>query len=213
MYTEIPSTNRLATASSSMGVATVAIALWSSAFVVDGTGSSFEISRANEWRSMLQPRVPFIVDTNVADNGSGQVSDLRSPTELLANIRQVLKPAVADLATVFGVSRQAIYKWISGDTTPEPEKLERIRALSLAADAFQESGITRAPALLKMKAFDGFSLMDLVAKGQLEASHVQSLITEAQAMESGYQRSGLSRTKAKSSVDWRSELSIPGSSE
>ena len=162
---------------------------------------------------MLQHRVPFIVDTSVADDGSGQISDLRSPKAHLANIRQTLNPAVADLAAVFGVSRQAIYKWITGDTTPEPEKLERIQALSQAADAFQQSEITRAPALLKMKVFDGASLLDLVANGRLEPSHVQALITEAQAMESGYQRSGLTKTKAKPTEDWRTELSIPGSSE
>lgn len=206
MYIDTCSTNQLVPASPHIGVV-MAFALWSSA----GTGSTFEISRANEWQSTLQPRVSFIMKVDTAAQNHEQVSDLRSASEHLANIRKVLNPAVADMAIAFGVSRQAIYKWIGNDTSPESEKLDRIRALSHAADAFHASGITRAPALLKMKAFDGLSLMDLVANTQLETSHVQALISEAQAMESGHLRSGLTETKAKISEDWRTELSIPGS--
>ena len=125
----------------------------------------------------------------------------------------MLSPAIADLATVFGVSRQAIYKWIGGEATPEPDKFERIRALSHAADAFRDAGITRASSMLKMKAFEGRSLMDLAAAGQLLPSHIQSLIAEAQAMDGAYDRSGLAKSKAKPSDDWRTEVSIPGSPE
>ena len=125
----------------------------------------------------------------------------------------MLNPAIADLATTFGVSRQAIYKWIGGETTPEDDKLERIRSLSLAADAFQKAGMARASSLLKMKAFEGRSLLDLVAAGQLLPEHTQALIVEAQAMDAAYSRSGLAKSKAAPSDDWRTELSIPGSSE
>jgi hypothetical protein len=64
-----------------------------------------------------------------------------------------------------------------------------------------------------MKAFEGLSLMDLAAAGQLLPSHIQSLVTEAKAMDEAYDRSGLARSKAKPSEDWRAELSIPGSPE
>lgn len=193
--------------------ASITIASLGSTLAVGGTGSVFDIARVNEWREMLQYRVPYVVDTGGIDDNQEYLSDLRSAADHLANIRQVLKPAVADLATVFGVSRQAIYKWIGGETTPEPDKFERIRLLSHAADAFRDAGVARAPALLKIKAFDGHSLMDLAASGQLLPTHVQSLIAEAQVMESAYERSGLANTKAKPSEAWRAELSIPGSPE
>jgi len=125
----------------------------------------------------------------------------------------VLNPAIADLVAVFGVSRQAIYKWIGGEATPEPEKFERIIALSHAADAFRDAGITRASAMLKMKAFEGRSLLDLAATGQLLPSHIQMLIAEAQALDAAYDRSGLAKSKAKPSTDWRAEVSIPGAPE
>ena len=181
------------------------------ACALGGTGSVFALSHANEWGKMLDMRVPYF---DVQTTGAEAVRpDIRSAAEHLANIRQVLNPAIADLATVFGVSRQAIYKWIGGESTPEDDKLERIRALSLAADAFQKAGVMRASSLLKMKAFEGRSLLDLVAAGQLMPEHTQTLIAEAQAMDAAYSRSGLAKSKAAPSDDWRAELSIPGSSE
>jgi hypothetical protein len=199
---------------SPVGVAaTAAFALIGSALAVGGTGSVFEISRAGDWRRMLEARVPIHVDVGIADDRHEQRPDLRSASEHLDNIRQVLNPAIADLATVFGVSRQAIYKWIGRETTPEPDKFERIRVLSDAADAFRDAGVTRASSLLKMKAFEGRSLMDLAAAGRLLPSHIQSLIVEAQAMDTAYGRSGLTKSKARPSDDWRAEASIPGAPE
>jgi len=194
-------------------VASATCALIASALVVGGTGSAFDVSRAGDWHRMLQGRVPFHVDVVTTDNSREQRHDLRTASDHLANIRQVLNPAIADLATVFGVSRQAIYKWIGGQATPESDKFERIRALSYAADAFREAGITHTPSLLKMKAFEGRSLMDLAATGELMPSHIQSLILEAKAMDAAYSRSGLANSRAKPSDDWLTELSIPGSPE
>lgn len=181
--------------------------------VIGGTGSVFDLSRAGEWRRMLETRLPFHVDVGATDHVQEQLPDLRSASGHLANIRLVLNPAIADLATVFGVSRQTIYKWISGEATPEPDKFKRIVALSHAADAFRDAGITRASSMLKMKAFDGQSLSDLLAIDQLLPSHIQALINEARAMDAAYERSGLAKSKAKPSDDWRTEVSIPGTPE
>ena len=205
MYTTLPA-RRSMPIPQPVGAAVVVIA-----WALGGTGSVFALSHANEWGKMLDTRVPYF-DVQTAGVDIAR-PDIRSAAEHLANIRQVLNPAIADLATVFGVSRQAIYKWIGGESTPEADKLERIRSLSLAADAFQKAEVTRASSLLKMKAFDGRSLLDLVAAGQLAPEHSQTLIAEAQAMDAAYSRSGLAKSKAAPSDDWRAELSIPGSSE
>lgn len=206
MYTTTLPARRSRPIPQPMGAAVVVIAC-----ALGGTGSVFDLSHANEWGKMLDMRVPYF-DVQTTDANATR-PDIRSAAEHLANIRQVLNPAIADLATAFGVSRQAIYKWIGGESTPEDDKLERIRALSLAADAFQKAGVTRASSLLKMKAFEGRSLLDLVAAGQLVPEHTQTLIAEAQAMDAAYSRSGLAKSKAAPSDDWRAELSIPGSSE
>jgi hypothetical protein len=214
MYTATLNTYRPMRFAAPIGAAaTTAFVLIGSALAIGGTGSTFDISCAGNWRSMLEARVPIHVDVGMADDSQEQRPDLRSASDHLGNIRQVLSPAIADLATVFGVSRQAIYKWIGEESTPETDKFERIRALSHAADAFRDAGITRASSLLKMKAFDGRSLMDLVAADQLLPSHIQSVIAEAKAMDAAYDRSGLAKSKAKPSDDWRTEVSIPGSPE
>lgn len=206
MYPTTLPTHRSMPIPQPVGAAVVVIAC-----ALGGTGSVFALSHAIEWGKMLDTRVPYF-DVQTTDADAAR-PDIRSAAEHLANIRQVLNPAIADLATVFGVSRQAIYKWIGGESTPEDDKLERIRALSLAADAFQQAGVTRASSLLKMKAFEGRSLLDLVAAGQLVPEYTQTLIAEAQAMDAAYSRSGLAKSKAAPSDDWRAELSIPGSSE
>lgn len=211
MYTATLPNQRLTTLGAPGVAATAACALLSSALAVVGTGSVFDISRVSGWRTMLQPRVPFLVEVDTADDA--QRPDLRTASDHLANIRQVLRPTIADLAIVFGVSRQAIYKWIGQEATPEPDKFDRIRALSDAADAFRDAGITRASSMLRMKAFQGRSLMDLAAAGQLLPSHIQLLIAEAQAMDAAYDRLGVAKSKAKPSDDWRTEISIPGSPE
>lgn len=190
-----------------------AAATWAvlgSVLTLAGTGSAYDISRARDWRTLVQHRVPLIVDVEALSHSPAPRPDLRTVAEHIANIRHVLNPAIADLASVLGVSRQAIYKWIGGDVTPEPDKLERIRTLSYVADAFRDTEVSRASALLKMKAFDGRSLMDIVAAGEFLPKHVQALIAEARAMEAAYGRSGLARTKAKPTQDWQTELSIPG---
>lgn len=181
------------------------------ACALGGTGSVFDLSRANAWREMLDARVPYF-DVQTADTGVAR-PDIRSAAQHIANIREVFNPAIADLASAFGVSRQMIYKWIGGESTPESEKFERIRSLSTAADAFQTAGVSRASSLLKMKTFEGRSLLDLVAAGELSIEHVQVFITEMRAMGTAYSRSGLAKSKALPSDDWRAELSIPGSSE
>ncbi|MDR1462095.1 MAG: helix-turn-helix domain-containing protein [Azoarcus sp.] len=179
---------------------------------MDGTGSMLDVARAEEWREMLRARVPYLVDIDSAD-GAAPRPDLRSAPEHLANIRKTFNPAITDLAVVFNVSRQAIYKWINGEATPEPDKFKRIYTLGHAADALRNAGVMRASAIWKMKAFDSQSLMELAAADQLLPSHIQLLIDEARKMDAAYKRSGLASSKAKSSDEWRAELSIPGAFE
>lgn len=125
----------------------------------------------------------------------------------------MLNPSVADLANLFDITRQAVYKWLSGDSIPEPEKLRIIVKLSQIADAFNAAKISRASSLLKMKTFNRRSLMDLLKAGEDCTAQVTALIAESKAMETSYKRSGLASSKAKPTSDWQSYVSIPGSPE
>lgn len=185
--------------------------------VLLGTGSVYGVERAELWRHHLQPRVSFVLDEadaplEMADEVAGR-PDVRTPAEHIENIRSVLNPSVSDLAAIFDVSRQAIYKWLSSDSTPEAEKIAKIVELSRIADEFRLAGVSRAGSLLKMKTFGGQSLMELMMGGQNRADHVAALIAEAKAMEASYASSGLSASKAKPTNDWQSSVSIPGATD
>lgn len=192
------------------GVATASAAA-AAFFTLVGSGSVYNLNRVEDWRDHVQGRVPFILDVGSKRENTSERPDVRTAEQHISNIRQALNPAMSDLAAVFNVSRQAIYKWLSGDASPEPEKLARIQKLSAAADAFRDAGVSRASALVKMKAFDGRSLLDLLAAGDMRDEHVQILIDEGKAMEVAYDRSGLAASKTKPTADWQSSVSIPGS--
>jgi hypothetical protein len=102
---------------------------------------------------------------------------------------------------------------MSGTSTPEQDKSARIAEFSRTADEFRKSEVLRAGSLLKMKTFDGRSLMDLFRSGESSDEHVKTLIIEAKAMENSYKKSGLYSSKSKSTSDWQSYISIPGSIE
>ena len=178
-----------------------------------GTGSGLYLRDCTSLLSEFNERAPdFHYKKSDADSDR---PDARLPSAHLANIRQVFNPAVSDLAEAFGVSRQAVYKWLSGDTSPEEDRLELIVALSQAADAFKEAGVMHPSSFLKMRAFEGRSMLDLIAEGRLsQEQHVKVLIHEARARDEAYQRSGLAERRNSPVTDaWLSELSIPGAIE
>lgn len=139
--------------------------------------------------------------------------DIRTPIEHLRNIRAVLNPSISELATLFEVSRQAIYKWLSADSFPEEDKRVRITELSKIADAFKEAGLREGVALLNMKLFHGLSLIDLLRTRKPHGNQVQELIAEAKMMEAAYQQSGLMHSNTKQTNDWLSAVSIPAHHE
>lgn len=178
---------------------------------IEGTGGGCELKRVQESKTsryLIQPRIAVVL--KFGDNRHSLESpDVRTPAQHLENIRKVLNPPIADLASLFDVSRQAIYKWLAGGSKPEPDKLGQITQLSLIADQFSKADISHAGSLLMIKAFEGQSLMDLLKSGVCPDSHIESLINEAKAMEDAYRRSGLAHSKATPTDDWKASLSIP----
>ena len=142
-------------------------------------------------------------------------TDARSAGGHIGNIRGVFKPTVADLADLFGVSRQAIYQWLRDGAAPGQGKLERIRRLSRVADAFRQAGVSRAKDIIKMKAFAGRSLADLFKSDEDTPEHTAALIAEAKAMESARLRlwRALAKSKSTPTDDWKADISIAGGLE
>jgi transcriptional regulator with XRE-family HTH domain len=93
------------------------------------------------------------------------VDDVRTPAEDLARIREVLRPAVSDLATTLGVSRQSVYNWLNGEQVAE-ENAARLRDLAQAADVLAHEGVAVNAALLKRKFANGRTLMQVAQAGE-----------------------------------------------
>ena len=70
--------------------------------------------------ALVGARTPLHVEIKVGGEEAAR-PDPRSASEHLANIRNVLNPAIADLAGTFCVSRQTIYKWLKGESTPKAQ--------------------------------------------------------------------------------------------
>lgn len=101
----------------------------------------------------------------------------RSPREDLARLRGVLKPAISQLAGLFGVSRQSIYNWARGEQ-PKVQHIARLDDLARAADIIASEGITSPSQALNRKIVDGKTLLEIVAAGgsAQDAAHKLALI-------------------------------------
>lgn len=181
--------------------------------VVISTGTVYEVARNKQWQSYIKQRVHFSFESPQQVQYSPSRIDTRSPSEHLSNIKEVFDVTVSWLASILDVSRQSVYKWISNRAQPEEGKAKFLSDLSQAADYFRDSGVVRAGSLLKMKAFDGKSLVDLILAGENYADHVSILIAESRAVEESYRLSGLPSKTTPPTSEWQSLISIPGSME
>jgi|SRR5450830_1395786 len=123
-----------------------------------GLGTGGELSIEHLQRSIQQQHMAPRVE--VAD-----VAQVRTPAEDLVRIREVLKPAVSDIATTFGVSRQSVYNWLNGEPVADGNAA-KLQDLAQAADVLDHEGIVANAALLKRKFANGRTLLQVVQTGE-----------------------------------------------
>lgn len=106
----------------------------------------------------------------------------RTPAQDLALVREVLKPAVLELANLFSVSRQAVYDWQAG-AQPAPHATDRLAMLARAADVFAGANVRVDAKTLRRKVSGGGTVLDAVLNGgdaeQVARSLVPTLQREA----------------------------------
>lgn len=102
-----------------------------------------------------------------------------TPAEDIARIREVLKPAVLELANLFGVSRQAVYDWQAG-AQPNAEVAAKLADLARAADVFTAAGVTANGQTLRRKVAGGGTLLDAVLNGGSAVQVAKSLVQTLQ---------------------------------
>lgn len=88
-------------------------------------------------------------------------SDMRSPADHVANIRDVLSISMSDLASVLGVTRPTAYAWLEGQE-PETEAVMHIQRLSGVADEINLANIIRLDKLVHRPILNGRSLLDIL---------------------------------------------------
>lgn len=100
---------------------------------------------------------------------------VRNSTENLARIRAVFKPTVTELASLLGVSRQAIYNWQAGQPIAEQND-SRLEQLARAADLLSEEGLAANPSVMRRKLAGGSTLFESVRAGHAADAAALSLI-------------------------------------
>lgn len=99
----------------------------------------------------------------------------RTPSESLLRIREVLKPAVSDLAITLNVSRQSIYNWLNGEPVAE-ENAAKLHDLAQAADILAHEGMPISASLLKRKFANGHTLLQMAQTGESARGAALTLI-------------------------------------
>jgi predicted transcriptional regulator len=122
-----------------------------------GTGGELSLERLQR---MSQPSRHTVSVVEVAE-----IELVRTPSENLSRIREVLNPAISDLATTFDVSRQSVYNWLNGDPAAD-ENAAKLQELAQAADVLAHEGVNINAALLKRKFTNGRTLMQVAQAGE-----------------------------------------------
>ena len=111
----------------------------------------------------------------IGSRHAGARSNTRTTAQCLAQIREVFKPSVTELATLFGVARQTVYNWQAGQPIA-PENAARLEDLAAAADVLQEDGLAGQSHALRRPLPGGGTLFDRVRQGDSAAQAAVVLV-------------------------------------
>ncbi|MCD9118357.1 hypothetical protein [Pseudomonas bijieensis] len=181
--------------------------------LVVGTGSNAACLVSERTHGYAKSKTTGQYITNIRSVSKSEGVDVRSPSQHLENIKSVLNLPVSETASIFGVTRQSIYKWLSTASAPEPDKAEKIKELSQIADRFKLANVDRPGDLISMKAFEGKSVLDLFRSGEDYSSLIPLLIEESKAMDMAYDKSNIANLPQGRTDDWKATISIPFSND
>lgn len=96
-------------------------------------------------------------------------------SEDISHIRDVLSLGISNLASMLGVSRQAVYNWLNGEQ-PISEHSAKLHELAQAADLLAEFGTPISGALLKRKVIGGKTLFEAIREGGSARDSAQTVV-------------------------------------
>lgn len=134
---------------------------------------------------------------------------LRTPREDLARIRETLSPAISDLASVFGVTRQSIYNWINGEAVAQANA-NKLRDLAQAADVLAHEGIAVRATLLK-RAFSNNKTLLQVAQAGESARDAALMLVQIHKREAAQRERMNARTAQRGKSPATADFDLPAS--
>lgn len=84
---------------------------------------------------------------------------------LMEDIQAGFGRTMSRLPEVFGVSRQTLYNWLSGEKTPKEQHHAKLHELAAAAKVFQAAGFKPNSTTLDKTVTNGKSLLELIGEG------------------------------------------------
>jgi hypothetical protein len=107
-------------------------------------------------------------ETSAAAVGAAQQS--------MQTVREGFGRTMSYLTEVFGVSRQTLYNWLSGEKAPSPEHEGKIHQLEVASQRFMELGFKPSSSQLTRTLAQGKSFLELLAAGGDGATNADKLV-------------------------------------
>lgn len=178
-----------------------------------GTGGAYDIHRSKEWIFYVQSKSNYVIDVESNSDVSNVELDLRTIAERIENIRKILNPSMTELAKLLGVSRQAVYKWISEESSPDSDKTKLISQFNHMADLVKNSKLARPELFLKVRLPSGVPLIDALISKDVSVPQIQHLISELKERDQSYFKSGIEQLKGNLGTEWRATISVPGGFE
>jgi transcriptional regulator with XRE-family HTH domain len=111
-----------------------------------------------------------------------------SAQQSMQTVREGFGRTMSYLPEVFGVSRQTLYNWLSGEKAPSPEHEGKIRQLEAAAKRFTELGFKPSSSHLTRTLAQGKSFLGLLAAGGDGETTADKLVKLARRGESSRAR-------------------------
>jgi transcriptional regulator with XRE-family HTH domain len=125
------------------------------------TGLQYFINRKDQGYAFTQ------VDGMLSFASTSMLLEVRTTLATLNRIRDVLRLSISDLALACTVSRQAVYKWISGSSSSlAQENQRRLDDLYRASELFATRGVVGSAVLLKRKNNSGLTLVQAMQAGE-----------------------------------------------
>ena len=101
-----------------------------------------------------------------------------SVRDIVTRIRERINLSISEFASLCGVSRQAVYKWLSDDPPAlEPENSRKLENLDAAREVLERADVVATPWILDRRIVNGKTFFENQRDGYPAAEWAEKLVT------------------------------------